>query len=134
MVEEKSILMAVSIDNYLRTLSYEKYYLKRNSIETTRIDNSIKSLFLNLATEFKSKIRAKSIFGSYDRDTILPRSIDPMSDVDIMVIFNHTDFERTPETYRNWLKEFAEKHYKNKYGSSVEKTFPTITIKLENIY
>lgn len=125
--------MAVSIDNYLRTLSYEKYYLKRNSIETTRIDNSIKSLFLNLATEFKSKIRAKSIFGSYDRDTILPRSIDPMSDVDIMVIFNHTDFERTPETYRNWLKEFAEKHYKNKYGSSVEKTFPTITIKLENI-
>ena len=133
LVEINQIRMAISIDSYLRTLSYEKYYLRRNSEEITRIDNSIKALFTNLSTEFKYKIRSKNIFGSYDRDTILPRSIDPMSDVDIMVIFNHTDFERTPETYRNWLKEFAEKYYKNKYGSSVEKTFPTITLKLENI-
>ena len=51
-----------------------------------------------------------------------------------MVVFNHTDYERTPETYRTWLKNFADKYYKNRYGSGVVKSFPTVTIKLGNIH
>jgi predicted nucleotidyltransferase len=125
--------MAISIDNYLRTLS-GSYYLKNNSDEVTKINNSIRNLFENLNTELGSKIKRKFIFGSYDRDTILPRKFDSKSDVDVMIIFNHTVYERTPDTYRSWLKDFADKHYKERYGSDVVKSFPTVAIRLNNIY
>ncbi len=125
--------MAVSVDNYLRTISYNKYYLKNDSIETEKINRSIDALIKHLNNELGALIRSRIIFGSYDRDTILPRSIDSKSDVDLMVIFNHTQYERTPETYRAWLKSFADKYYKDKYGSEVVRSFPTVTIRLTNI-
>ncbi|MGN6566811.1 MAG: SMODS domain-containing nucleotidyltransferase [Flavipsychrobacter sp.] len=125
--------MAASLDTYLKTLS-SSYYLKNDSAEVKKIDASIAALFKNLNTEFGSRINRKFVFGSYDRDTILPRSIDEKSDVDIMIVFNHSVYERTPETYRTWLKSFAEKYYKDRYGSEVVKTHPTVTIRLNNIY
>nr|WP_288836694.1 hypothetical protein [uncultured Flavobacterium sp.] len=125
--------MAISMDYYLRTLS-SNYYLKNNSNEVTRINNSVANLFKNLNNELGSRIKRKFVFGSYDRDTILPRRFDSKSDVDIMIIFNHTDYERTPDTYRNWLKNFADKHYKNRYGTDVVKSFPTVGIRLDNIH
>lgn len=124
--------MAVSIDNYLKTLASD-YYLKNDSAEVEKINNSIENLFTNLNKELGTLIKRYFVFGSYDRDTILPRSIDSKSDVDVMVIFKHTDYERTPETYRNWLKNFADKYYKDRYGSEVVRSFPTVTIKLNSI-
>lgn len=125
--------MALSIDNYLRTLSYEKYYLKNDSSETDKISRSLDALIKNLNTDMGSLIRGRIVFGSYDRDTILPRVIDSKSDIDLMVIFKHSEHERTPETYRAWLKSFADKYYKDKYGSEVVRSFPTVTIRLTNI-
>lgn len=125
--------MAASIDFYLRNLA-SSYYLKNNSTEVEKINSSISNLFTNLNKELGILIKRRFIFGSYDRDTILPRSIDRYSDVDIMVVFNHTDYEREPETYRNWLKNFADKYYKDRYGSEVIKSHPTITIRLNNIH
>ncbi|RYX92092.1 nucleotidyltransferase, partial [bacterium] len=125
--------MAVSIDSYLRTLA-SGYYLKNNSDEVIKIQNSITHLFKNLHEDLGILIKRKFVFGSYDRDTILPRKFDEKSDIDIIVVFNHTDYERTPETYRDWLKLFADKYYKDRYGSAVTKSFPTITIKLNNIH
>lgn len=125
--------MAISMDNYLRTLS-GNYYLKNNSDEVIRINNSVTSLFDNLNKELGTKIKRKFVFGSYDRDTILPRKFDSKSDVDVMVIFNHTDYERTPDTYRTWLKNFADKYYKDRYGSEVVQSFPTVAIRLGNIH
>jgi predicted nucleotidyltransferase len=124
--------MASSIDTYLKSLSYS-YYLKRNSDEVGKINRSKESLLAQLDNELGHLISRRFIFGSYDRDTILPRSIDKNSDIDLMVIFNHTDYERTPETYRSWLKRFADKYYKDRYGSVVVKSFPTVTIRLNNI-
>jgi predicted nucleotidyltransferase len=125
--------MATSIDFYLRNLA-SSYYLKNNSIEVEKISSSISNLLSNLDKELGILIKRRFIFGSYDRDTILPRSIDKYSDVDIMVVFNHTDYEREPETYRNWLKNFADKYYKDRYGSEVIKSHPTVTIRLNNIH
>ena len=79
--------MAVSINNYLRELSY-KYYLKNDSDEIKAINTSIDTLMKNLNTDLGVLIKRKFIFGSYDRDTILPRSIDSQSDIDLMVVFN----------------------------------------------
>lgn len=125
--------MAVSIDNYLRNLA-ATYYLKNNSDEIVAINASLKSLFSNLDKELGSLIKRRFVFGSYDRDTILPRKFDSKSDIDIMIVFNHTDYERTPETYRAWLKNFADKYYKDKYGSEVVKSFPTVAIRLNHIH
>ena len=125
--------MSTSLDNYLRSLA-STYYLKNSSEEVRQIDGSIKTLFDNLDEHFSYKIKRKFVFGSYDRDTILPRKFDSKSDVDIMVIFNHTEYERTPDTYRNWLKTFAVKYYQDRYGSGVTKTFPTITVRLGHIH
>lgn len=124
--------MAVSINNYLRDLSY-KYYLKNDSEEIKKINASLDALLKNLNTELGTLIKRKFVFGSYDRDTILPRSIDNNSDIDLMVVFNTTQYERTPETYRAWLKSFADKYYKDRYGSEVVKSFPTVTIRLGKI-
>lgn len=125
--------MAISIDNYLRILA-ANYYLKNNSAEVAKINTSVASMRSNLQTYLGAKMNRSFIFGSFDRDTILPRSIDQHSDVDVMVVFNHTDFERTPETYRSWLHDFAKKYYQERYGSSVSKTHPTVTIRLNNIH
>jgi predicted nucleotidyltransferase len=125
--------MATSIDSYLRNLA-SSYYLKNASVEVEKINKSISSLLSNLDKELGILIKRRFIFGSYDRDTILPRSIDRYSDIDIMVVFNHTDYEREPETYRSWLKNFADKYYKDRYGSEVVKSHPTVTIRLNNIH
>jgi len=124
--------MAVSLDSYLRSLS-SSYYLKNDAMETQRINASVTNLLKNLKSDLGILINRNFIFGSYDRDTILPRKFDKKSDIDIMVVFNHTQYERTPETYRVWLKNFADKHYKDKYGSEVVKTFPTVSIRLNHI-
>lgn len=125
--------MALSLDSYLKSLSFS-YYLKNDSDEVKRINTSLSGLLTNLNTHFSSLIKRKFVFGSYDRDTILPRKFDSKSDIDVMVVFNHTEYERTPETYRTWLKLFADKYYKDRYGSEVVKSFPTVTIRLGHIY
>lgn len=125
--------MGASIDTYLRTLS-SSFYLKNDSAEITRINSSLNALFTNLNKELGLLINRKFVFGSYDRDTILPRKIDQNSDIDVMVVFNTTEYERTPETYRAWLKLFADKYYKDRYDSTVLKSFPTVTIKLGHIH
>lgn len=125
--------MAVSINNYLRTLSLN-YYLKNDSDEVKKINTSLNGLLTNLNTDLGVLIKRRFVFGSYDRDTILPRKFDSKSDIDVMVVFNHTEYERTPETYRTWLKLFADKYYKDRYGSEVVRSFPTVTIRLGHIY
>ena len=122
--------MAVSLDNYLRVLS-TSYYLKNSSVETQKINGSIASLRSNLSSYFGNTIDRSFVFGSYDRDTILPRKYDMKSDVDVMVVFCNSSY--SPETYRNQLKRFADKYYGLRYNSPVVKTFPTITIRLNNI-
>lgn len=125
--------MAASIESYLKNLATQ-YYLKNSSDEVSKIDGSVSTLFRNLDSFFNQKqIKRKFVFGSYDRDTILPRRYDSGSDVDVMVVFNHSIFERTPETYRSWLQTFANYHYANRYNSKVTKTFPTVKVELNHI-
>lgn len=47
--------------------------------------------------EHIDKVKDIKLFGSFKRDTILPREIDPESDVDVMVIFK--DAFRTPKEH-----------------------------------
>lgn len=121
--------MAESLNFYLTELS-KAYYLKSDSREAAQITFSYNSLKEKIKSHFGSKVNRVFEFGSWDRDTILPRKYDEQSDIDIMIVFNHSEFERTPETYRNWLLSFAQNTYPR---SNVYKSSPTVTIELNHI-
>jgi len=121
--------MNYSLNTYLRDLSYS-YYIRKGSPESTRINTAVSNLKSSLKLYFGDKIQEIIVFGSYDRDTILKRNVDKKSDVDVMVVFKD---DRTPETFRTWIKDFADKKYNTRYGTPVVKTFPTITVRLNDI-
>lgn len=89
----------------------------------------------------KHQIDKTLIFGSYKRKTMLSRIFDDNSDVDIMVIFGKKAMgfysleprnakTKSPKTYLNYLKDFAE----NKYPTSLRRQdFPTIVLELNHI-
>src|SRR5690606_5767709 len=119
----------ISINTYLSTLA-STYFISHGSTERNSINTSLSALKTNLKVHFKSDILSVEIFGSWKRDTTLPRKYDSYSDVDVMIIFDHDRLQRTPETYRNWIKTFA----KSKYPRSViQKDFPTVRIDMKHI-
>lgn len=76
-------------------------------------------------------LNCKDFFGSYTRDTILPRQFDTNSDIDILIQFNTNDFDKLkPESYRNQLKKFAEINYPT---SVIIKDHPSIVVELQHI-
>ena len=74
-------------------------------------------------------IKTKYVFGSFDRDTILPRKYDSRSDVDYMVVFNDP-FKVLPQSRLNWLKSFAQTKYSR---SEIHQDYPTIALELNHI-
>jgi predicted nucleotidyltransferase len=120
--------MAISLNTYIRELAY-RYYIGRNTVESVKIDTSVSNLFSSVKNYFGKRVISVGTFGSYTRDTILPRTYDRYSDVDIMVVFNQ-DTLYTSETYRTWLKQFAEFEYKR---SRISKDFPTVVVDMNHI-
>lgn len=121
--------MALSINSKLVMLAGE-YYIANGSTERSKINISVVTLKGRLANYFDTDIKKIIEFGSYKRDTILPRSIDPESDVDLMVVFDHASIQITPGSYRNRLLSFADFYYSR---SEVYKSSPTIVLQLGHI-
>lgn len=120
----------ISINTYLRKLSSE-LFISHNSRERNRINTSVSTIENRLWSFFGDKIDSIKIFGSFTRDTILPRKYDDKSDVDIMIIFdieNHS--EKKVHTYRKNLRRFASHWYKT---SIAKKDFPSVVIELQNL-
>ncbi|MFN8436004.1 MAG: nucleotidyltransferase domain-containing protein [Cytophagales bacterium] len=121
--------MELGINNHLRKIASE-LFIKFGSSERKMIDNSVQSIVSNLESYFEDEIEDVIVFGSYTRDTILPRDYDSNSDIDILVQFSSEYDRLKPESYRNQLKKFAEKFYKT---GSVIKDHPSIVIELNHI-
>ncbi|WP_239774531.1 SMODS domain-containing nucleotidyltransferase [Tenacibaculum finnmarkense] len=120
----------ITINNYIKNIG-DKLFISHNSTERTNINLSIDSIKKKLNYHFGNNISEIILFGSYTRGTILPRKYDTRSDIDIMVVFNTNDYnEKTPETYRNNLKKFADLKYPR---SLVSKDLPSIVIELQKI-
>lgn len=68
------------------------------------------------------------IFGSYDRDTDLPQSIDYDTDVDIMLVMN--DDGCSPQTYLDRVKRAVEAKYST---SDIVQSSPTIVLRMNHI-
>ena len=119
----------VSINNLLKRLS-EQLFISYDSPEREKIKTSVETIRKRLKSHFGKEILSIELFGSYTRDTILPRKFDENSDIDIMIIFNTENGEYLPETYRNKLKRFAEYYYST---SEIYKDFPTVVLELNHI-
>jgi len=105
-------------------------FIKYNSTERDYINEKIGNIRTKLNDYFGSGINEIVVFGSYKRDTILPRKYDEKSDIDILVVFNNSQNEYTPETYRSRLKRFADAKYPT---STVVKDHPSIVLELNKI-
>jgi predicted nucleotidyltransferase len=122
--------MEVGLNNHLKRISAE-LFIKYNAEERKKIDRSIDNIINKLDDYFDDEIDESIVFGSYTRDTILPRRFDTNSDIDILIQFNTDDYDKLkPESYRNQLKKFAEDNYPN---SLVVKDHPSIVIELNHI-
>lgn len=114
------------MNDYLEELASQ---LIVNSNERQQIQGEIKKLLLKLHTwEECNKVKEIKIFGSYQRDTILPRCVDPDSDVDVMVIFKDA-FHTPKEAYYDLLLDFSHRNYKHQ----ILKDEPSIVLNLSGI-
>ena len=117
----------MSVLSYLTDLSSS---LVISQEEKLSIAVSINFLKENLSRwERSSDIVDSFVFGSYDRETILPRWADIDSDVDYMVVFKNPNGVQ-PQTMLTWLRGFAEKYYPR---SISRQSFPTVALELSHI-
>ncbi len=112
------------INSYLIKLAKQ---LSNSKEARDKIDNSYNYLEGKIFEFFRDRIQQVQIFGSYERGTELPQSIDLNSDVDILVIFKANDFQ--PATFLKHLQEFADKIYPR---SEVSPDHPAITVRLNH--
>lgn len=115
----------MTINSYLTNLANQAILRDDEKIGVQR---SITTLQARLGDYFGSQIRQHFVFGSYSRGTILPRSMDPQSDVDYMVIFSDDGLQ--PQSYLDRLRRFAELRYAR---SEVAQSHPTVLLELNHI-
>lgn len=115
----------MSVNTYLENLASS---LVLNSTEKAHITISV-SRIKNLISYYFSDVKDILVFGSYSRETILPRKVDEKSDVDIMVIFDNPNLYK-PQSFINKLKSFVEYYYKT---SEIHQSYPTVVLELNHI-
>lgn len=99
--------------------------------EKSSINTSIVTLASRLNAYFNSpgdSLSGHFRFGSSVRGTILPRNIDPLSDIDYMVVFQKGGY--IPQTYLDRLKRFIEQKYST---SEIYQSSPTVVLELNHI-
>lgn len=103
-------------------------------LEEVNIRRSIESLRTKVDLHFAGTLlAAKPIkkhftFGSYTRGTMLPRSMDELSDIDHMIVF--ADSDAKPQAYLDRLRRFVETRYPR---SDIAQSTPTIVLSLDHI-
>lgn len=119
----------LTIDKDLQKFAQD-FYISKNSSEKPRIETSLNNIKNKLKLEFSNRIVSIEIFGSYKRKTILPRTYDQKSDIDLLIVFDHKKINLNPSTYRKHLHEFADRYYPN---SISYKSKPSVVIELNHI-
>lgn len=120
----------MSINNKLVNFAQQELILSKNDIERDKIVASLNHLETVLKNKLGGEVKEFIRFGSFTRNTILPRKYDSQSDVDLMVVFDSTLGRRTPGTYRHRLQQVVLSAYPN---SVSKKDFPVIKLELEHI-
>lgn len=114
-------------------LQYLNHISLRINEEKEKEEKSILTSLNTLKKHLNNWTKANEIlehheFGSFVRETKLPKSIDPDTDIDYMVVFDSSRFK--PQTYIEKIREFANKYYSS---SPVHQDHPTMVIELGNV-
>lgn len=96
--------------------------------EKEKIKVSTDSIKQKISRYFGNDVSKVIIFGSYSRNTILPRKVDEKSDIDIMIVFSDKSYK--PQTYLNKLRTFVNHYY---HSSDIKQSNPTIVLSLNHI-
>ena len=116
----------MSVNSYLNDLASA---LVLSPTEKRHVSTSVETIKTRLNLYFSTEVEEKKVFGSYVRGTILPRTADEKSDVDIMVVLKNP-YGHKPQTFLNKLRKFAEKYYSS---SEIYQSSPTIVLELNHI-
>lgn len=123
-------MTSTRINNKLITFAQQELVLGYSSAERERIASSLTQLQKVLKDKLYNEAKEVVTFGSYTRNTILPRRYDSNSDVDLLVVFNTTFGRKTPGTYRRNILDALLIAYPY---SIVKKDFPTVRLELNHI-
>lgn len=123
-------MASISINNKLITFAQQELVLGYSSTERDRINNSFTQLQKILRDKLYNQAKEILPFGSFTRNTILPRRYDSSSDVDLLVVFNTSAGKKTPGTYRRNILDALSSAYPL---SDVKKDFPTVKLELNHI-
>lgn len=119
-----------TINTTLTIFAQQNLVLGYNSTERDKINASLSQLEKVLKDKLQSNIKEFIRFGSWTRNTILPRKYDPKSDIDLMVVFNTANGAKTAGTYRKNLIDIISYAYPN---SISKKDFPVVKLELNHI-
>lgn len=120
----------MSINNKLITFAQQELVLGYSDIERERINSSLTQLEKVLKNKLPTEIKEIIRFGSFTRNTILPRKYDPESDVDLLVVFDISKAIFSPGTYRKKLHDTLALTYPNSFS---KKDFPVVKLELNHI-
>ena len=96
--------------------------------EQASINTSIATIKTRLNNYFGLALSEQLRFGSSTRGTILPRKMDPNSDIDYMVVF--AEGGAVPQTYLDRLRRFAAQYYST---SDIKQSSPSLLLQLNHI-
>lgn len=116
----------MSVQTHLSTTASNLILTKS---ENDSISTSISTLKKRLKEYFGSNLLDHFMFGSNTRGTILPRKVDPNSDVDYMLVFDNSENIK-PQSFLNRVRKFAESKYST---SEIYQSHPTIVLELNHI-
>lgn len=119
----------MSINSILTNFAQQNLVLSYKDEERYKIETSINHLKDIIWKKLSSQIVEIIDFGSYTRNTILPRKYDPNSDIDLMIVFDNENLLQ-PETYRKKILNVVSAAYPQ---SISQKDFPAIKLELNHI-
>lgn len=120
----------MSINSKLVAFAQNDLVIARNDTERDKINTSLQHLEKVIKDKLGFNVIEFIRFGSYTRNTILPRKFDSRSDVDLMVVFNTSQVKLSPETYRKKLLDVVNTAYPN---SVSKKDFPSVKLTFNHI-
>jgi predicted nucleotidyltransferase len=120
----------MNINGILTRFAQQDLVLSHNDAARDKIKGSLNHLEKVLADRLGDTIVEFIRFGSFTRNTILPRQYDPNSDVDLMVVFNKANYNYSAGTFRKWLHDVVSDAYPN---SLSKKDHPVVKLELYHI-
>ena len=119
----------MSINSYLEETA-SNLIIKGNEKESIDVSlNTFKDRMRDYFSKYESvDLKEIKVFGSYQRDTNLPQSVDYGTDVDIMLVMDNDG--ATPQTYLDRVRRSVKAKYST---SQIRQSSPTVVLQMLHI-